>query len=132
MRRILLLTWLALVGLQAALGAAWIARNLTWVPDYGDTAEFVQLARTLKVDTYRGIAYPALLAGIERLPGGKGVLRATTGTPGEAARTGVLFLKAFQLLASAAAIAYFLRVLVRPLPRAGPAWPTAACGVPPR
>jgi hypothetical protein len=114
-RRILLLTWLALVGVQLALGVVWIARNGLWVPDYGDTGKFIQLARTLEVDTYRGIGYPALLAGIARIPGAEGVLRSTGGVPMESARLGVLLLKSFQLLASAGAIVYFLRVLSSPV-----------------
>ena len=44
-----------------ALGLAWIAANASLVPAYGDTSEYLELARTLQVDEYRTILYPAVL-----------------------------------------------------------------------
>lgn len=48
-----------LVGLlQVALGTVWWVMNLSAVPAYGDTPEYVALAHTLRVDGYRTLAYP--------------------------------------------------------------------------
>lgn len=55
---------LALAALTAGVGALWAAVNLREVPHYGDTLEYLRLSKTLRVDEYRGYAYPLLLAGI--------------------------------------------------------------------
>ena len=57
------------------LGAAWGVANLGDVPHYGDTVEYVHLAQTLEVDDYRGVLYPAFLAGLDRLLGEPSILR---------------------------------------------------------
>ena len=131
MRRLLSLIWLALVAIQLALGVAWLAQNLDAIPDYGDTGDYLQLAQTLEVDAYRGIAYPAFIAGVNRLPGGAGLLRsAGRGESGPKMKAGVLYLQVIQLLASLAGLAYFLRVFVVPVePRAGAGWVARTAGV---
>lgn len=124
MRRILLPIWLALVGAHVVLGVVWIAQNFDTVPDYGDTGDYLNLARTLEVDSYRGIAYPALIASVNRLPGGAGLLRsAGRGAAGPKMKAGVLYLQTLQMLASLAGLVYFLRVFVgRVEPPAASRW----------
>ena len=51
----------ALAVLTAAIGLCWFVANFTSIPEYGDTPEYIALSKTLTVDQYRGIAYPALL-----------------------------------------------------------------------
>ena len=46
---------------QIVLGAVWWALNLNRVPKYGDTTEYIQLAQTLRVDSYRTLAYPIVV-----------------------------------------------------------------------
>jgi len=46
---------------MAATGLAWLFLNFGTIPQYGDTGEYIALSRTLKVDQYRGVAYPALI-----------------------------------------------------------------------
>lgn len=58
-----------------AVGGAWLLLGLGDVPHYGDTIEYLALARTLEVDDYRGILYPAFLAGMDRLLGAPSILR---------------------------------------------------------
>lgn len=131
MRRLFLVIWLALAGIHLSLGVSWLAQNLQTVPDYGDTGDYLQLARTLEVDAYRGIAYPAFIAGVDRLPGGAGLLRgAGRDAGGPRMKAGVLYLQVIQLLASLAALAYFLRVFVARIDqeRASP-WIARGAGV---
>lgn len=56
---------LALVALSlvanAAIGILWISRNINFIPIYGDTTEYFELSKTLIVDQYRGILYPAIV-----------------------------------------------------------------------
>jgi cation transport regulator ChaB len=59
--RLVAVVFLGLVALCIAMGASWLDANLGDVPSYGDTREYFDLAQTLKVDAYRGIAYPALI-----------------------------------------------------------------------
>lgn len=53
--------WIVL-GLYLGIGAVWTVLNLGEFPHYGDTLGYLHLAKELKVDAYRGIVYPALLA----------------------------------------------------------------------
>ena len=132
MRRVLLVVWLALVCTQLALGVAWLSQNLDAIPDYGDTGDYLQLARTMEVDAYRGIAYPAFIAGVNRLPGGAGLLRSAgrDAGGGQKLKAGVLYLQGIQLLACLAGIAYFLRVFVtRVEAKAGARWIAPAASV---
>jgi hypothetical protein len=123
--------WLALVGIYLSLGVAWLAQNIDAMPDYGDTGDYLQLARTLEVDAYRGIAYPAFIAGVNRLPGGAGLLRSPgRDGGGRGMKAGLLYLQVIQLLANAAGSAYFLHVFVaRVEPRSGPPWVARGAGI---
>jgi len=130
LRRSLLSLWLLLAALQLVLGGTWLVRNVNTIPDYGDTGDYLQLARTLKVDAYRGIAYPAFLAGLNELPGAAGLLRGAGRGGSSKVKAGVLYLQAIQCLAALAALLYFTRVLLAPAePRAGPRWAGTALGV---
>jgi hypothetical protein len=51
-----------LVGLlQSVTGVVWWVLDLTAVPAYGDTREYLELAGSLQVDSYRTLAYPTLV-----------------------------------------------------------------------
>lgn len=43
------------------VGFWWLIANAHCIPAYGDTVEYLALSRTLKVDQYRTIFYPAIL-----------------------------------------------------------------------
>ena len=43
------------------MGGVWWALNLNDIPDYGDTQEYIRLAGTLQVDSYRTLAYPVVV-----------------------------------------------------------------------
>lgn len=45
----------------AAISIIWTAANFGFIPQYGDTSEYVALSETLMVDQYRGILYPLLI-----------------------------------------------------------------------
>ncbi len=62
LRGVLALAFLALALVYIAIGALWMVKNVGSIPPYGDTGEYLQLSRNLKVDEYRGVLYPALLA----------------------------------------------------------------------
>jgi len=49
------------VAAQIVLGAVWWALNVNHVPNYGDTPEYIKLAGTLRVDSYRTLAYPIVV-----------------------------------------------------------------------
>lgn len=49
---------LIFVLLDAFAGAIWISRNISDIPQYGDTTEYLKLSKDLVVDQYRGILYP--------------------------------------------------------------------------
>ncbi len=57
---------LSVLGLYLGLGLAWTALQVGHVPRYWDTNEYLLLAKSLRVDPYRGVAYPALLAAANR------------------------------------------------------------------
>jgi hypothetical protein len=104
-----------LIAIQVILGVTWTVQNLGDVPHYGDTQEYLQLARTLKVDLYRGIAYPALLAAVNHFSGGDMLATDDGRTRGW---SGFLILQLVQLMASLGCLAYSLHVLVKPVPLA--------------
>ncbi len=91
-----------LLSLYLGLAAVWCAINLGHVPPYGDTGEYVRLAATLKVDGYRGILYPAILALAGRWAGGLSF------EPPALAMVGV---QVFQILISIVCTIYFLQVM---------------------
>jgi len=49
------------VAVQTVLGAAWWVLNLNDIPKYGDTAEYIHLGGTLRVDSFRTLAYPIVV-----------------------------------------------------------------------
>lgn len=49
------------IAVQVALGAVWWLLNLNDLPRYGDTQEYIHLAETLQVDSYRTLAYPIVV-----------------------------------------------------------------------
>ena len=49
----------------ALLGIAWWATNLTTLPAYGDTVQYLRLAESLRVDEYRTLFYPLVLRGLK-------------------------------------------------------------------
>ncbi|MDR6926900.1 hypothetical protein [Pseudomonas sp. BE134] len=46
---------------NAVIGVLWICRNFNFIPVYGDTPEYFALSKTLVVDQYRGVFYPAII-----------------------------------------------------------------------
>jgi hypothetical protein len=44
-----------------SLGVIWMVYNASVIPAYGDTVDYLERARTLHVDQYRTILYPAFL-----------------------------------------------------------------------
>jgi hypothetical protein len=50
-----------LLGLMIAVGSWWLISNTSHIPEYGDTAEYLALSKTLAVDQYRTIFYPLFL-----------------------------------------------------------------------
>lgn len=52
--------------------AVWVARQIGEVPHYGDTPEYLELARTGAPDAWRGPAYPLFLRALHRLAGAAG------------------------------------------------------------
>lgn len=102
------------LGLYLALGAALAVLHLGDVPRYGDSHEYLKRAESLEIDPYRGIAYPALLAGIDRLVDEEPLVEAwrRRWVRPDVPRTGMagfLVLQALQYGALAAALAYFLK-----------------------
>ena len=62
--------WLKLLlGLQLSLGLAYAIAELGELPHYHDSNAYFELARTLRVDAHRGIAYPVFLAAADGLAG---------------------------------------------------------------
>jgi hypothetical protein len=61
LQQLLLVGGLAVGALQAVVGLVWWVVDLATVPAYGDTSEYLALAGTLRVDTFRTLAYPLLV-----------------------------------------------------------------------
>lgn len=104
----------------ASLGVfgAWAAASSGEIPRYWDSRHYLILAERLRIDAYRGVAYPYLIAGYDRLRGEPRVLRPWLWEPRPDhpdepyAFAGLGALQALQAAACAAAIAWFLHVLV--------------------
>lgn len=88
-----------------AVGVTWSLRHIGEVPAYDDSRGYAHLAETLRVDEYRGIVYPALLAGAAKWTGKK------IGGAGE----GAAQFQIFQLMVNLVALAYFLYVFAQPV-----------------
>jgi hypothetical protein len=112
------------LALYTLCGVVLAALHLADVPRYGDSHEYLKRAESLEIDPYRGIAYPALLAGIDRVVDEEPLVEAwrRRWVQPDAPRTGMggfLLLQVVQYAALAGALAYFLRhVGGRGLPRA--------------
>jgi hypothetical protein len=52
---------------QIVLAVAWTALNFNHVPRYGDTPEYIDLAKTLRTDAYRGVLYPLMIYLAQRM-----------------------------------------------------------------
>lgn len=101
------------LGLYLVLGLGLAVAHLGDVPRYGDSHEYLKRAESLEIDPYRGIGYPALLAGIDRLVDEEPLVEAwrRRWVRPDRPRTGMggfLVLQALQYGALAAALAYFL------------------------
>jgi hypothetical protein len=109
---------LAIAGAHVVVGVIWWLLNLTAVPAYGDTPEYVRLAQTLDVDGYRTLAYPALVRiSLE--------LSTATGVPWQ------LPLYLGQTAASVLALWYFVRTVAPRASRASVALVTAVTATTP-
>ena len=60
-RRLFLMILGLLMAVQIVLGFAWMAVNLTNIPIFGDSTEYLNLSQTLMVDEYRPLLYPLLI-----------------------------------------------------------------------
>ena len=54
---------LIVMGVQILYGIRWMAVNISYIPIFGDTGDYVWLSTQLKVDEYRTIIYPLLVRG---------------------------------------------------------------------
>lgn len=52
---------IAFMAIQIIYGFIWMIQNAKNVPGFGDTAEYISLSQSMKVDEYRTIFYPFLL-----------------------------------------------------------------------
>jgi hypothetical protein len=87
-------------GILSTIGIAaiWSVANARFVPAYGDTSDYLMLARSLRVDEYRTLGYPLLLRATESIA-------AILGTPM------VSLLYILQTVATYLASAYLLSTL---------------------
>lgn len=51
----------ALMGGQILVGFWWMAQNITVIPAFGDSGEYLELSQTFALDEYRPILYPLIL-----------------------------------------------------------------------
>ena len=106
------------LGLCLGVGIAWTALNLSDFPHYGDTIEYVHLARVMRVDEHRGIGYPWLLALASRWCMGEELPQRLRWEKREMPRlpcsvpAGLTCLQLLQILVSIVCIAYFLYVML--------------------
>lgn len=98
---------------QVLLGAVWWVANITAVPEYGDTPEYLGLSDTLHVDSFRTLLYPLLLRAAREVGSAVGV-------------PWVALLYVGQLAVAVATTAFFVRALV---PRISPVALLAVTGV---
>ncbi len=106
---------LILLGGQLALGLAYTLAELGELPHYHDSNVYFELARVLRVDAHRGIAYPAFLAAVDpigQLVGEPSFLRAIDNQHAGAPCTapdGIALVQLLQLALCGAAFVYWLR-----------------------
>ena len=106
------------------LGVAYTLAELGELAHYHDSNAYFELARVLRVDAHRGIAYPAFLASIDWATGRTGsgsLLRmmANEHPPGACSAPGeILAVQLSQLALCATALAYWVQTRVATNPRA--------------
>ena len=49
------------VSVNSFVGLVWVTKNISFIPLYGDTSEYLELSKSLIVDQYRGVLYPYFL-----------------------------------------------------------------------
>ncbi len=113
---------LVLLVLQALFGALRLATNVGQPFRDGDTREYIKRSQSLETDAYRGIAYPLLLAAIDRLVDRETLQETWEAVPEEdgadatiPGKNQLLVIQLVQLLAFAGALAWFVRALVPPI-----------------
>ncbi|WP_291890194.1 hypothetical protein [Cellulomonas sp.] len=57
------LTLVAAGAVQVFLGLWWWVGNQVWIPQYGDTVEYIAQAQSFALDGYRTLAYPVAIRG---------------------------------------------------------------------
>lgn len=62
--RISALVFVTAALIQIAISFVFIIQNITVVPQYGDTKEFLNLSKTLELDKFRTILYPLFLKAV--------------------------------------------------------------------
>lgn len=50
-----------LIFIQIILGIIFICKNIKYIPQYGDTSEYLEIAKTMRLDAYRPFVYPSIL-----------------------------------------------------------------------
>ena len=49
------------IAIQIGMGIWWIIQNITAIPCFGDSTEYINLSQSLQLDEYRTILYPLIL-----------------------------------------------------------------------
>jgi len=115
----------SLVACQLAAGTLYALAELGELPHYHDSNAYLELARILRVDAHRGIAYPFLLSIIDLFGSPTFLHVIETDHPGApcTAPGRILLVQALQLAACVAALAFWLRTarIVAPPPAAAAA-----------
>lgn len=112
----------------ASLGLTWTVYNASVIPSYGDTIDYLARARTLHVDQYRTILYPAFLriGGVVRYGVGKpstavvyaiqwGAMAASTGLFAAALANGLSVFRGCRRASAALVLATVALVATNPL-----------------
>jgi hypothetical protein len=118
--------WIGTVvfALYLGFGFAWSVANLSDIPHYGDTLEYLGFARDSVATAHRGFLYPWLITGTEalcvegELPGSFAWASEQPGDPCTAT-SGLVCLQILQILVCGVCLAYFAFVVVGH--RSGPA-----------
>ena len=53
----------AFIAIQIGMGIGWLIQNITAIPCFGDSTEYINLSQSLQLDEYRTILYPLILRG---------------------------------------------------------------------
>lgn len=61
LKKVLSISVYAVMMIQIVLGIYWGIHNVTGIPSFGDTNEYLELSRTLLLDEYRPVLYPLIL-----------------------------------------------------------------------